>query len=172
MASTFEESTSMPLDEITKPIKINLFWAKVHLERLHKAFLVEEWTKLVSHETHGLQGFCYKQECQQSKQRQIFQLENVKHGSLVSWKLREHWKVRTAWPTIHKDQVWYWRRSSIHHLLTCVFGGNHFEDQFLRKLWHWYVVNVSIIFDAPCLFYTNSYMFRAHFDAFLHIFWN
>jgi hypothetical protein len=32
--------------------------------------------------------------------------------------------------------------------------------------------NVSIIFDAPCLFYTNCFMFYLHFMAFLCIFWN
>jgi hypothetical protein len=36
----------------------------------------------------------------------------------------------------------------------------------------WYVANVSIIFDAPCLFYTNCFMFCLHFVAFLCIFWN
>jgi hypothetical protein len=30
--------------------------------------------------------------------------------------------------------------------------------------------NVSIIFDAPCLFYTNCFMFCLHFVAFLCIF--
>jgi hypothetical protein len=36
----------------------------------------------------------------------------------------------------------------------------------------WYVANVSIIFDAPCLFYTDCFMFCLHFMAFLCIFWN
>jgi hypothetical protein len=36
----------------------------------------------------------------------------------------------------------------------------------------WYVANISIIFDAPCLFYTNYFMFCLHFVAFLCIFWN
>jgi hypothetical protein len=36
----------------------------------------------------------------------------------------------------------------------------------------WYVTNVSIIFDAPCLFYTNCFVFWLHFMAFLCIFWN
>jgi hypothetical protein len=31
----------------------------------------------------------------------------------------------------------------------------------------WYVTNVSIIFDAPCLFYTNCYMFYLHFVTLL-----
>jgi hypothetical protein len=31
----------------------------------------------------------------------------------------------------------------------------------------WYVSNVSIIFDAPCLFYTICFMFCSHFMAFL-----
>jgi hypothetical protein len=31
----------------------------------------------------------------------------------------------------------------------------------------WYVSNVSIIFDAPCLFYTICFMFCLHFVAFL-----
>jgi hypothetical protein len=35
----------------------------------------------------------------------------------------------------------------------------------------WYIANVSIIFDAPCLFYTNCFMFCLHFVAFLCIFW-
>jgi hypothetical protein len=34
----------------------------------------------------------------------------------------------------------------------------------------WYVSNVSIIFDAPCLFYTNCFVFCLHFVAFLCIF--
>jgi hypothetical protein len=34
----------------------------------------------------------------------------------------------------------------------------------------WYVANISIIFDAPCLFYTNCYIFCLHFVAFLCIF--
>jgi hypothetical protein len=36
----------------------------------------------------------------------------------------------------------------------------------------WYVSNVSIIFDAPCLFYTICFMFGLHFVAFLCDFWN
>jgi hypothetical protein len=36
----------------------------------------------------------------------------------------------------------------------------------------WYVSNVSIIFDAPCLFYTICFMFCLHFVAFLCDFWN
>jgi hypothetical protein len=36
----------------------------------------------------------------------------------------------------------------------------------------WYVANVSIIFDASCLFYTNCFMFCLHFVTFLCIFWN
>jgi hypothetical protein len=35
-----------------------------------------------------------------------------------------------------------------------------------------YVSNVSIIFDAPCLFYTNCFVFCLHFVTFLFIFWN
>ena len=34
----------------------------------------------------------------------------------------------------------------------------------------WYVSNVSIIFYAPCLFYTNLYMFCSCFVALLYIF--
>jgi hypothetical protein len=34
----------------------------------------------------------------------------------------------------------------------------------------WYVANVSIIFYAPCLFYTNCFMFCLHFVTFLCIF--
>jgi hypothetical protein len=34
----------------------------------------------------------------------------------------------------------------------------------------WYVANISIIFDAPCLFYTNCFVFCLHFMAFLCIF--
>jgi hypothetical protein len=34
----------------------------------------------------------------------------------------------------------------------------------------WYVANIFIIFDAPCLFYTNCFMFCLHFVAFLCIF--
>jgi hypothetical protein len=36
----------------------------------------------------------------------------------------------------------------------------------------WYVSNVSIIFDAPCLFYTICFMLCLHFVAFLCIFQN
>ena len=31
--------------------------------------------------------------------------------------------------------------------------------------------NVSIIFYAPCLFYTNSYMFYVHFISYYDIYW-
>ena len=34
----------------------------------------------------------------------------------------------------------------------------------------WYVSNVSIISDVPCLYYTNCYMFYVHFIAFLMYF--
>jgi hypothetical protein len=34
----------------------------------------------------------------------------------------------------------------------------------------WYVSNISIFFDAPCLFYTNCFVFCLHFAAFLCIF--
>jgi hypothetical protein len=36
----------------------------------------------------------------------------------------------------------------------------------------WYVSNVSIIFDVPCLFYTVCFMFCLHFMAFLYDFRN
>jgi hypothetical protein len=36
----------------------------------------------------------------------------------------------------------------------------------------WYVSNVSIIFDTPCVFYTICFMFCLHFVAFLCDFWN
>jgi hypothetical protein len=36
----------------------------------------------------------------------------------------------------------------------------------------WYVSNVSIIFDAPCLFYTICFMFCLHYVAFLCDFQN
>jgi hypothetical protein len=36
----------------------------------------------------------------------------------------------------------------------------------------WYISNVSIIFDAPCLFHTICFMFCLHFVAFLCDFWN
>jgi hypothetical protein len=36
----------------------------------------------------------------------------------------------------------------------------------------WYIANVSIMFDAPCLFYTNCFVFCLHFVAFLCILWN
>jgi hypothetical protein len=36
----------------------------------------------------------------------------------------------------------------------------------------WYVSNVSIIFDAPCLFYTICFIFCLHFVAFLCDFQN
>jgi hypothetical protein len=36
----------------------------------------------------------------------------------------------------------------------------------------WYVANVSIIFDAPCLFYINFSVFCLYFVAHLCIFWN
>jgi hypothetical protein len=35
----------------------------------------------------------------------------------------------------------------------------------------WYVANVSIIFDAPCLFYTNCYIFCLHFVVLLWFIW-
>ena len=50
-----------------------------------------------------------------------------------------------------------------HHLPTRGRAGVKLGDA-------WYVSNVSIIFDAPCLFYTNSYMFCLHFVALLHDF--
>jgi hypothetical protein len=37
---------------------------------------------------------------------------------------------------------------------------------------HWYVSNVSIIFDAPCLFLHHLLSVSLHFVAFLCIFWN
>ena len=47
-----------------------------------------------------------------------------------------------------------------------------FNDQLLHPLCHkvtWYVANVSIIFDAPCLFYTNYLMFYLCFGVlFIH----
>ena len=36
----------------------------------------------------------------------------------------------------------------------------------------WYVSNVSIISDVPCLYYTHCYMFYIHFISFLCIFWD
>jgi hypothetical protein len=41
------------------------------------------------------------------------------------------------------------------------------EDEQELSLGMLNVANVSIIFDAPCLFYTNCYMFYLHFVALL-----
>jgi hypothetical protein len=41
-----------------------------------------------------------------------------------------------------------------------------------RRRWPWYVSNVSIIFDAPCLFLHYLPNVSLHFVAFLCIFWN
>jgi hypothetical protein len=40
-----------------------------------------------------------------------------------------------------------------------------------RVYGEWYVANVSIIFDAPCLFYTNCYIFCPHFMTLLWFIW-
>ena len=37
---------------------------------------------------------------------------------------------------------------------------------------HWYVSNVSIIFDVPCCYYVDCHMFWLHFILFLCIFWD
>jgi hypothetical protein len=37
---------------------------------------------------------------------------------------------------------------------------------------YWYVSNISIIFDAPCLFLHRLLSVLLHFVAFLCIFWN
>jgi hypothetical protein len=56
-----------------------------------------------------------------------------------------------------------------------VAGGDAYLWPMVQKPWHkhaalplhgWYVANVSIIFDAPCLFYTNCFMFYLHFMDF------
>ena len=36
---------------------------------------------------------------------------------------------------------------------------------------HWYVSNVSIISDVPCLFYDNTYMVCLHFISYYGIYW-
>jgi hypothetical protein len=47
-----------------------------------------------------------------------------------------------------------------YHLPTRGWAGVNLGDA-------WYVSNVSIIFDAPCLFYTMCFVFCLHFVAFL-----
>jgi hypothetical protein len=54
----------------------------------------------------------------------------------------------------------YIKSTTIHPLYFWVI-----KTIFWRRCW--YVSNVSIIFDAPCLFYTICFMFCLHFVAFL-----
>jgi hypothetical protein len=52
------------------------------------------------------------------------------------------------------------------------FGYSYFIGHEVFNLWfvkHWYVSNVSIIFYAPCLFYTICFMFCLHFVVFFVI---
>jgi hypothetical protein len=58
--------------------------------------------------------------------------------------------------------------------LSCRHANGSQPDEMLGQvpvpIDEWYVANVSIIFDASCLFYTNCCMFCLHFVAFLCIF--
>jgi hypothetical protein len=68
-----------------------------------------------------------------------------------------------------------------HDMFNPLFTANRWDWQSHCKLGQitlvvlcpgsWYLANVSIIFDAPCLFYTNCYMFYLHFMALLWFIW-
>ena len=57
------------------------------------------------------------------------------------------------------------------HIFPVIISAN-LSDKEEAKLLDvlWYVANVSIIFDAPCLFYTNFYMFYVHFISYYDIY--
>jgi hypothetical protein len=46
------------------------------------------------------------------------------------------------------------------------------EQWWIRSTWHWYISNVSIIFDAPCLFSHHLPIVSLHLVALLCIFRN
>jgi hypothetical protein len=50
-------------------------------------------------------------------------------------------------------------------------GTIKYQFPLKKGMEHWYVANVSIIFDAPCLFYTNCYMFCLRFVILLWFIW-
>jgi hypothetical protein len=54
------------------------------------------------------------------------------------------------------------------HAQTCIWLN---KSQLSLDDW-WYVSNVPIIFDAPCLFLHHLFSVSLHFVAFLYIFWN
>jgi hypothetical protein len=47
-----------------------------------------------------------------------------------------------------------------------------YADLYRSEGVSWMEEVVSIIFNVPCLFYTNCFVFCLHFMAFLYIFWN
>jgi hypothetical protein len=68
-------------------------------------------------------------------------------------------------------------RKHKHNSINLITQGKGFLNRiYLLTLWSslsvWYVSNVSIIFDAPCLFLHHLLSVSLHFVAFLCIFWN
>ena len=51
-----------------------------------------------------------------------------------------------------------------------LFSKHVLDDK--NRVTHWYVSNVSIIFDVPCCYYVDCHMFWLHFILFLCIFWD
>jgi hypothetical protein len=69
----------------------------------------------------------------------------------------------SAWCSEHISQWWV------------AWGGLHtVSSKVLCSWWHglWYVSNISIVFDAPCLFLHHLPNVSLHFMAFLCDFWN
>jgi hypothetical protein len=70
------------------------------------------------------------------------------------------WKNAKTRLSNHRMALRSWRRQRV------VLGGACQTRRWVGSGWQWYVSNVSIIFDAPCLFYSNCFVFCLHFMAF------
>jgi hypothetical protein len=92
----------------------------------------------------------------------------------ISWQClqkRHHVYCGVILEVVVDTDLWIWQ---VFFGMTCFHNDINMlqRSPVFAKLveGHWYVANISIIFDAPCFFYTNLYIFCLYFFALLYIF--
>jgi hypothetical protein len=127
--------------------------------------------------------FCYVFSMLQNKQitfnALLFMIFVCVTFHVVTWLLSSRVRIISFMPMFRV--LWSQLVMLYNNLIKIVLAACHLKNYFCYQLPTrgragvklgdaWYIANVSIIFDAPCLFYTNCFMFCLNFVAFLSIF--
>jgi hypothetical protein len=125
--------------------------------------------------------FLYASNKQMTFNALFFMIFCLCYFSCVTWLLSSMVRVISFMPMLRV--LWSQLAMLYIDLIKIVLAACHLKNYFCYHLPTrgragvklgdaWYVANVSIIFYALCLFYTNCFMFCLQFVAFLCIFWN